>query len=52
MITGDLRNRIDSVRDAFWFGGILNPLEVILEGQRADGEFVTSLQSRAFTGEL
>lgn len=29
MITGDLRNRIDSVWDAFWSGGISNPLEVI-----------------------
>ncbi len=29
MITGELRNRIDSVWDAFWSGGISNPLEVI-----------------------
>jgi hypothetical protein len=52
VITGDLRNRIDSVWDAFWSGGISNPLKVILEGHRADGEFFTSLQSRTFTGEL
>ncbi|MCI1747815.1 MAG: type I restriction-modification system subunit M [Acidipropionibacterium sp.] len=29
VITGELRNRIDSVWDAFWSGGISNPLEVI-----------------------
>ena len=29
VITGDLRSRIDRVWDAFWSGGISNPLEVI-----------------------
>ncbi len=29
MITGDLRNRIDRIWDAFWVGGISNPLEII-----------------------
>src|SRR6202158_5724467 len=29
MITGDLRNQIDRIWDAFWSGGISNPLEVI-----------------------
>ena len=29
MITGDLKNKIDRVWDAFWSGGISNPLEVI-----------------------
>ena len=29
MLTGDLRNKIDSVWNAFWSGGISNPLEVI-----------------------
>ncbi|MBL7495661.1 SAM-dependent DNA methyltransferase [Frankia sp. CNm7] len=29
MLTGDLRSRIDRVWDAFWSGGISNPLEVI-----------------------
>lgn len=29
MITGDLKSRIDRVWDAFWSGGISNPLEVI-----------------------
>ncbi|ROR92597.1 type I restriction-modification system subunit M [Nocardioides aurantiacus] len=29
MITGDLKNKVDRVWDAFWSGGIANPLEVI-----------------------
>lgn len=29
MITGELKSRIDRVWDAFWAGGIANPLEVI-----------------------
>lgn len=29
MLTGELRNRIDNVWNAFWSGGIANPLEVI-----------------------
>jgi type I restriction enzyme M protein len=29
MLTGELRNQIDRVWDAFWAGGIANPLEVI-----------------------
>jgi type I restriction enzyme M protein len=29
MLTGELRNKIDRVWDAFWAGGIANPLEVI-----------------------
>ena len=29
MLTGELRNQIDRIRDAFWSGGISNPLEVI-----------------------
>ena len=29
MITGDVRNKVDRVWDAFWTGGISNPLEVI-----------------------
>jgi type I restriction enzyme M protein len=29
MITGEIRNRIDRIWDAFWAGGIANPLEVI-----------------------
>lgn len=29
MLTGDLRNKVDQVWNAFWSGGIANPLEVI-----------------------
>ncbi|MDN5920062.1 MAG: type I restriction-modification system subunit M N-terminal domain-containing protein [Pseudonocardia sp.] len=29
MITGELKSKIDRVWDAFWTGGISNPLEVI-----------------------
>ena len=29
MLTGELRSKIDAVWNAFWAGGIANPLEVI-----------------------
>jgi type I restriction enzyme M protein len=29
MLTGELRNQIDRIWNAFWSGGISNPLEVI-----------------------
>src|SRR5712671_3702250 len=29
MLTGDIRTKIDQIWDAFWSGGISNPLEVI-----------------------
>src|SRR5450755_3673332 len=29
MITGDLKSKVDRVWDAFWSGGIANPIEVI-----------------------
>ena len=29
MITGGLKSQIDSIWDAFWSGGIANPIEVI-----------------------
>src|SRR5438270_7998021 len=29
MLTGDLKNQIDRIWDAFWSGGISNPLEVM-----------------------
>ncbi|MGH3901447.1 MAG: type I restriction-modification system subunit M N-terminal domain-containing protein, partial [Pseudonocardiaceae bacterium] len=29
MITGDLKSKIDRIWDAFWSGGIANPVEVI-----------------------
>ena len=29
MLTGELKNKIDSLWDFFWTGGITNPLDVI-----------------------
>ena len=29
MITGELKSKVDRIWDAFWSGGISNPLEVI-----------------------
>ena len=29
MLTGELKNKVDQVWNAFWSGGIANPLEVI-----------------------
>ena len=29
MLTGDIRSKIDALWNAFWTGGISNPLEVI-----------------------
>jgi type I restriction enzyme M protein len=29
VITGELKSKIDKIWDAFWSGGISNPLEVI-----------------------
>jgi type I restriction enzyme M protein len=29
MITGDIKNKVDAIWNAFWTGGISNPLEVM-----------------------
>ena len=29
MLTGDIRSQVDAIWNAFWTGGISNPLEVI-----------------------
>ena len=29
MLTGEIRSQVDRIWDAFWSGGIANPLEVI-----------------------
>ena len=29
MLTGQIKNQVDNIWDAFWAGGISNPLEVI-----------------------
>ena len=65
MLNGEIRGKIDALWNAFWTGGISNPLEVIEQitaveklktAQRAslaelDALFAT-LQHRAFRGEL
>ncbi|WP_335339908.1 class I SAM-dependent DNA methyltransferase [Brevibacterium linens] len=57
VITGDVKSKVDRVWDAFWTGGISNPLEVIeqitylLFLRRLD-ELETQAESRAeFTGQ-
>lgn len=49
MITGELRSRIDRVWDAFWSGGISNPLEVI--EQITNLLFLRRLDDRQDTAE-
>ena len=53
MITGEIKSRIDAVWNAFWSGGISNPLEARYRTSLAalDALFVF-LQHRAFRGEL
>ena len=34
VITGAIKGQIDQIWNAFWSGGISNPLEVIEQGQR------------------
>ena len=29
MLTGELKNKIDQIWNAFWSGGIVNPIKVI-----------------------
>lgn len=29
MLTGDIRNKVNAIWDAFWAGGISNPMEVL-----------------------
>ena len=29
MLTGDIRNQVDRIWDAFWSGGVSNPISVI-----------------------
>ncbi len=56
MLTGEIRNQVHSSWNAFWMGGISNPLEVIeqityLLFIKLDA-FFASLQLRALRGEL
>jgi type I restriction enzyme M protein len=36
MLTGELRNQIDSIWNDFWAGGIANPLQVIEQDHLSD----------------
>ena len=29
MLTGELKNKIDSIWEMFWTGGVVNPLDVV-----------------------
>ena len=57
MITGDLESKVDRVWDAFWTGGISNPLEVIeqipylLFLKRRDDRQQLALRRARTTGE-
>lgn len=57
VITGELKSKIDRVWDAFWSGGISNPLEVIeqitylLFLRRLDDLHVTAEKKARITGE-
>jgi hypothetical protein len=62
MLTGEIRNQIDRIWDAFWSGGISNPLEVIEQityllsqapgrtgdGRGTEGEPGKSLRSKTY----
>ena len=43
MLTGDIRSKIDSLWNAFWTGGISNPLEVIVDHLTAHGAMAPAL---------
>ncbi|MGW5071655.1 type I restriction-modification system subunit M [Rhodococcus sp. NPDC004095] len=57
MITGDIKNKVDAVWDAFWTGGISNPLEVmeqityLLFIRRLDDEQTNALNKANLLGE-
>lgn len=37
MLTGELRNKVDSLWEIFWTGGLANPLDVIEQMQEYFG---------------
>ena len=57
MITGDIKNKIDTIWSAFWSGGISNPLEVmeqmtyLLFIRRLDEIQITQELQSEITGE-
>lgn len=56
MITGELKSKIDRIWDAFWSGGISNPLEVIVQItyllflKRVDAEYMRAEKRERLTG--
>ena len=46
MITGAIKSQIDQIWNAFWSGGISNPLEVIEDRPGRDGSRVALGRSR------
>lgn len=46
MLTGEVRNQVDKIWDAFWSGGISNPMEVI--EQMTYLLFIKRLDERSF----
>ena len=56
MLTGELRSKIDNVWNAFWAGGIANPIEVIEQNSSLDFFFasianLTPLDNQATVGD-
>ena len=57
VITGDIKNKVDAVWDAFWTGGISNPLEVmeqityLLFIRRLDDEQTRALEKANLLGD-
>ena len=47
MLTGDIKSQIDRIWDAFWSGGISNPLEVADSGGAGPGGGATGQAPRS-----
>ncbi len=45
MLTGELRSQIDKIWDAFWSGGISNPLEVMEHPEKFLGHLQMAIAS-------
>jgi hypothetical protein len=42
MLTGELRSKIDAIWNAFWSGGISNPMEVLDHSQQPGQRLMSS----------
>lgn len=47
MITGELKNRIDSLWEIFWTGGLTNPLDVICDETCGSGGFMARAKNNS-----